>query len=120
MRLVLGCLLLATSIMAQADDVVNVTVHVKDSGFVITLPANPTTGFQWSVIEYNKELLTLSSSTFEKPKSNLIGASGQMRYVFQLQKGQHYPETTELQFKYARSWEPKTATFKTIKVNFVE
>lgn len=119
MRVLLSCLLLGISIMAYADDE-TITVNVKTPEFVINLPANPTTGFQWSVVKYDHGLLTLSSSAYEKPKTNLIGAGGQMHYVFQLNKGKAVPENTVLKFKYGRSWEPKTATLKTIKVNFVK
>ena len=119
MRALLSCLLLGISIMAYADDE-TMTVNAKASELIINLPANPTTGFQWSIVKYDHALLTLSSSTYEKPKTNLVGAGGQMHYVFQLNKGSVAPKSTELKFKYGRSWEPKTATLKTIKVNFVK
>lgn len=120
MRVLLGCLLLGISLMVDAEVPVQMTVNATDHEFVIILPANPTTGFQWSIVNYDKDLLILSSSSFEQPKTHLIGAGGQMRYVFQLKKGKHYVGSTKLQFKYARTWEPETATVKTIKVNFVK
>ncbi len=119
MRVVLSCLLLGISIMAYADDE-TMNVNVTAPELVINLPANPTTGFQWSLVKYDHDLLTLSSSNYEKPKTNLVGAGGQMHYVFQIKKGKVAPASTELKFKYARSWEPKTATLKTIKVKFIK
>ncbi len=95
-------------------------VDVNDPSFVVTLPANPTTGFQWSIVRFDKNLLTLRSSNYERPKTNLIGAGGQMHFTFTRQKGKSYPESTVIVLKYARSWEPDTATLKSIQVNFVK
>lgn len=95
-------------------------VNVNNPNFVVTLPSNPTTGFQWQVVNFDKNLLILSNSTYENPKTKLIGAGGQMHFTFALQKGKSYPESTVIVLKYARPWEPETATVKKIKVNFVK
>ncbi|KTD67360.1 MULTISPECIES: protease inhibitor I42 family protein [Legionella] len=120
MKTILGLLLLSCSMMASANDNSTMDVSVNNPNFVVTLPANPTTGFQWKVVRYDKNLLILSNSAYEGTKTNLIGAGGQMHFTFELKKGKSYPESTVLVFKYARSWEPKTATIKKIKVNFVK
>jgi inhibitor of cysteine peptidase len=120
MKTLLASLLLLCSIMAHADDKLSLDVNVKDPSFVLILPANPTTGYQWTVVRYDKNLLTLSASTYEKPKKNLMGAGGEMHFTFSLQKGKNFPANTEIQLKYARSWEPKSATLKTVKVNFLK
>ncbi len=106
--------------MTYANDKLTLDVNVSSPNFEVTLPANPTTGFQWSVVHYNKKLLTLSNSYYEQPKTKLIGASGQMHFIFTLQKGKNYPASTDILFKYARSWEPSSATTRNIKVNFVK
>ncbi|KTC79271.1 protease inhibitor I42 family protein [Legionella cherrii] len=120
MKTVLGLLLLSCSMMSYANDTSTMKVNANNSNFVVTLPANPTTGFQWKVVSFDKNLLILSNSTYEKPKTNLIGAGGQMHFTFELQKGKSYPASTMIVLKYARSWEPDTATVKKIKVNFVK
>ncbi|WP_115705226.1 protease inhibitor I42 family protein [Legionella sainthelensi] len=120
MKRVLGCLFLSISTMTYANDNLTLDVNMSSPSFEVTLPANPTTGFQWSVVHYNKKLFTLSNSSYEQPKTKLMGAGGQMHFIFTLQKGINYPESTEIQVKYARSWEPSSATMKTIKVNFVK
>ncbi len=106
--------------MTYANDNLTLDVNVSSPNFEVTLPANPTTGFQWSVVHYNTKLLTLSNSSYERPKTKLIGASGQMHFIFTLQKGKNYPASTDILFKYERSWEPSSATMRNIKVNFVK
>jgi inhibitor of cysteine peptidase len=120
MKGLFASLLLSFSISAHAEDLLSLDVHVNDPTFVISLPANPTTGFQWSVEQYDKNILTLSSNVYEKPKTNLVGAGGQAHFTFSLKKGKQFPEHTQLQFKYARSWEPKTGTVKKVQVNFLK
>lgn len=119
MKILFSSLLLSFSMMAQANDTVSLDVNIKDPSFSLSLPANPTTGFQWTVEQYDKNLLTLSASVYEKPTTNLVGAGGVMHFTFAVQKGKTLPEHTQIQLKYARSWEPKSATMKTVQVNFV-
>ncbi len=120
MKIFLGCILLGLSMIANAEDTLSMTVNPDEGRFVVKLAANPTTGFQWSVVKYDKNLLTLSSSEYQKPQTHLIGAGGQMVFTFTLNKGKSYPDKTNLVFKYARSWEPNTATIKNVTVNFVK
>lgn len=121
MNMVLGgVLLFGFSMMTYANDNLTLNVNVNQSSFEVTLPANPTTGFQWSVVHFDENLLTLASSNYERPNTKLIGAGGQMHFIFKLEKGKNYPERTELVFKYARSWEPESATKKNVIVNFIK
>lgn len=120
MKRVLSCLFFGISTMSYANDNPTLNVNVSSPSFEVTLPANPTTGFQWSVVQYNKKLLTLSNSSYEQPKTKLMGAGGQMHFIFTLQKGVNFPQSTEIQLKYARSCEPSSATLRNIKVNFVK
>lgn len=76
MKRVLGCLFFGISTMSYANDNPTLNVNVSSPSFEVTLPANPTTGFQWSVVQYNKKLLTLSNSSYEQPKTKLMGAGG--------------------------------------------
>ncbi|MFT4059949.1 MAG: protease inhibitor I42 family protein [Legionella sp.] len=120
MKVAFSSLLLICSMSVHADEGLSLDVNVNDPGFVLSVPANPSTGFQWTVVQYDKNLLTLGMRTYEKPKTNLIGAGGQVHFTFNLQKGKNFPPSTEVQLKYARSWEPKTAVIKTVKINFIK
>ncbi|MCL9685820.1 protease inhibitor I42 family protein [Legionella maioricensis] len=124
MNILLGCVLLGLSIIANAGsaagDDLTINADSSQSSFVVQLAANPTTGFQWKVVRFDKNLLSLISSHYQKNQTNLIGAGGQMQFTFILNKGKSYPAKTNMVFKYARSWEPDTSTLKKVTVNFVK
>lgn len=119
MNIFFGALLFCFSILAHAGDSLAITVGANQNSFVVKLPANPTTGFQWKVVQFDKNLLTLSNSQYQKAQTNLIGAGGQMAFTFTLNNKKNLPEKTKMTFKYSRSWEPGTATVKKVVVNFV-
>lgn len=120
MKLLLSYLLLAMSLIACANNDQSLNVSIKKSSFVVSLPANPTTGYQWSVVEFDKNLLTLSSSHFENTKTDRIGAGGQMHFIFLLKPSKNYPNNTEIKLNYARPWEKNSGTAKSVTVNFVK
>ncbi|WP_347251285.1 protease inhibitor I42 family protein [Legionella sp.] len=117
--ILVGLLVLCGSLVnAAASDPMTINVNPKQSKFQITLPSNPTTGYQWTVTQYDKFFLQLISSQYIAPQSNLIGAGGQMSFTFELVEGKSYPATTAINLKYARPWEPENGTAKTVTVNF--
>lgn len=110
-------LLLAFASFTQAADTMSLNVDTSNSQFEVTLPANPTTGYQWTVEQYDKSILKLLSSKYVAPQTKLIGAGGQMLFTFQL-LGKIYPQSSTLVFKYARPWEANTGTVKKVTINF--
>lgn len=86
--------------------------------FQVKLAANPTTGYQWSLKHYDKKRFKIVSSEYIAPKTQLIGAGGQMVYTFKLQEGKSYPAKTKMLFTYGRSWEPKTSENTRVVINF--
>ncbi len=68
--------------------------------FTISLPANPTTGYNWNA-DYDYVLLSLESSDFERGSSKAFGAGGTSVFVFKPLK----PGKTTIYFVYKRSWE---------------
>lgn len=111
-------ILLGLSITTNAADALSINVNSKASQFVVSLAANPTTGYQWSLVSYDKSFLNLASSVYQRPQTKAIGAGGQMLFTFTLNKGAHYPEKTKMLFKYARSWEANSGTIKEVTINF--
>lgn len=119
MKFLTGFTMMMLAVFAHADDVMSLDIAKGQKSFVVNLPANPTTGFQWSVVQYDKDLLTLGSSVYHGPNTKLIGAGGRMLFTFTLNKGITLPKTTELTFKYARPWEKKGEfTMQKVTVNF--
>ncbi len=101
---------------ADIVDVIKVTP--KQLEFKVTLPANITTGFQWTVVSYDKTKLNLVKSEYVAPMTNIIGARGASVFTFSPEKKIAYPNSTVIMFKYARSWEPTSAITRNIIVQF--
>ncbi len=118
MKKILTGLLFLWALGVQASDTLTISVNKKTPQFMVTLPSNPTTGFQWTVTSYDKKILQLKSSHFVAPQTKLIGAGGQMTFTFAPIKGKSYPDTTKMTFSYARSWEANSGTLKQVVVNF--
>ena len=122
MKCILASILLVFSVggNASTSDSESINTSATKNSFIVTLAANPTTGFQWKLVTYNKNLFNLDNSVYKKPNTNLIGAGGQMIFNFSLKNGKIYPASTQMVFKYSRSWEPASAIVKNITVNFLK
>jgi len=118
MRKILACFLFLNSLMVFSADTIKMNVDANSQQFKITLPANPTTGFQWTVKEYDKAILKLAGNQYLAPQPKLMGAGGEMCFIFSRVKGATYPKTTTLLFRYSRSWEHKGGIVKKVVVNF--
>lgn len=104
---------------ANAITTTTISVDPHQGSFKVSLPANPTTGFQWTLKEYDTSLLKLTSSQYIAPESKLIGAGGEMVFVFDLlPTGNVLPSSTTLLFQYARPWETANGTIQQITINF--
>ncbi len=70
--------------------------------FTISLPANPTTGYEWQV-DYDYVLLKQESDQFEEatPVAKRVGAGGTSAFIFLPMK----PGKSTIYFVYKRSWE---------------
>lgn len=98
------------------------TIHVSraDSSFVVKLPSNPTTGYQWTLTRFDKALLNLTSQQYVAPKTRMMGAGGNALFTFQMRQGKSYPKSTTMLFSYARSWEHSSAAVTKVTVQFDE
>jgi len=121
MKTLIGCWLILCSVLANASDTaMTINVDLATSQFTVKLPGNPTTGFQWTVKEYDKTILNLTDSQYLPPQTKLVGAGGNMIFTFELVKGKKYPQSTQMVFNYSRSWEPESETLKQVTVNFTD
>ncbi|MBA2709844.1 MAG: protease inhibitor I42 family protein [Tatlockia sp.] len=119
MKMFLSGFFLLFTFGANAADSVTMNINPAQKQFLITLPANPTTGYQWSLVNYDQTLLKLKESRFLASKSQLIGAGGKMRFKFEIIKNDNLPSKTQLLFKYQRPWESKGGIGKKVNINFV-
>jgi inhibitor of cysteine peptidase len=68
---------------------------------MVTLPGNPTTGFQWEVVAVDQAILLSQGDAIFVPESNLTGAGGKCIFRFQpIEVG-----STWLKMAYRRLWE---------------
>ena len=67
----------------------------------VSLPANPTTGYIWSVISVDQTLLTQIGEAEFTPDSGLVGAGGTLTLRFAASAA----GDTELELGYLRPWE---------------
>ena len=119
MRAAIGLLLLCASCLSAANTL-TMNVDPTNPQFVVELPSNPTTGYQWTVTTYDKTLLQMTSSHYVAPQTKLIGAGGKMIFTFAPVKGKAYPQSTQMLFTYVRPWEPKSGTLKKVIINFTK
>lgn len=112
------CLLLLMMTNLYADDPVTIHVGPGEKTFEVSLPSNPTTGYQWTVKNYDTKFLKLLSSIYTPSNSKLIGSGGTMVFSFERLNIGSVPETTLLEFRYARPWEKGSGTSKTVTVTF--
>lgn len=68
---------------------------------VIRLESNPSTGYDWQVVKYSKELLSLEEDEYIPPENARIGQGGTKHFAFKALK----PGSTVLELAYYRPWE---------------
>lgn len=91
-------------------------ISMKQDDFTVHLPANPTTGFQWYLLDYDSKLFEVINRQYISSKVGVMGAGGYMLYTFKIKKQEKYPRKSVLEFKHARSWEPNTASIHKVTV----
>jgi predicted secreted protein len=92
-----------------------ISAKVNDP-FTISLPANPTTGYEWNA-NYDYVLLKEESAQFERAPAETVrvGAGGTFVFVFTPIK----PGKTTIRFVYKRSWENIVADTRAFRVEIV-
>ena len=70
--------------------------------FTIRLAANPTTGYQWSLVSYDQKVIKPISHAYTPTVMASIGAGGTDSWLFQIVDRQ--AQTTDINFQYARPW----------------
>lgn len=85
-----------------------------DSEFVIELPSNRTTGYQWQLTKpVDQDVVKLVTSSYEPSKSGRLGAGGTERWTFRaVGKGK-----TAIALEYRRPWEKTRPALQTRTVS---
>ena len=80
--------------------------------FTISMPANPTTGYNWTA-DYDYVLLNQGKAVYEMSSSGALGSGGTSVFVFTPMK----PGKTTIYFVYKRSWENIVADTRSFLVD---
>jgi len=80
--------------------------------FTISIPANPTTGYNWTA-DYDYVLLAQGNAVYETSPSGALGSGGTYVFVFTPMK----PGKTTIYFVYKRSWENIVADTRSFLVD---
>ena len=81
----------------------------------LSFESNPTTGFQWEVVELNPDVLRPLGEEFFTPTSDLLGAPGRQVFRFEAVA----PGETPLKLIYHRAFEADVPPEQTYQVNIV-
>lgn len=85
----------------RADDDGGEVELVEGQTFVVSLEANPTTGYTWEAVEYDQQILRQLGEPRFTPESSAVGAPGKQRLRFEaVGTGR-----TMLRLAYHRPWE---------------
>lgn len=97
--------------LTEADNGRSIELSVGDK-LEVTLPGNPTTGFQWEVSDVDSIILTPIGEPEFKPSSNAVGSGGNITLRFEaVGAGQ-----TKLKLIHHRKFEDNVAPIQTFEV----
>ncbi len=94
----------------------NVLENQKE--LTIQIPGNPTTGYVWSVKQYDKNMFQLTGSGYLRPDSKLIGAGGVYQFIFKILCP--LKKQLTITFELKRPWEKEAVQIKTFLVSPVK
>lgn len=86
--------------LTAAENGSSVAIENGDT-LAVMLPANPTTGYSWQVVDNDGAILAQTSDPVTLPHSTALGAGGVQLFTFQGVA----PGTMTLQMVYSRPWE---------------
>ncbi|MFA6170482.1 MAG: protease inhibitor I42 family protein [Candidatus Margulisiibacteriota bacterium] len=111
--LIAGCLSLpgGTERLSEKDNGGDLHLTVGDT-LIITLNANPTTGYNWEIESLNPLLLEQRGQAQFHAQSQAIGAPGKMTFTFKAIA----PGTCALGLVYRRPWEKNVSPIGIFKV----
>ena len=92
-------------IYSDQDDGTSVSLTPGDV-FQVSLTENPTTGYRWRLIDWDRSILDVTRDEFQTPGTSSYGAGGEHLWEFIARA----PGQGFLQWAYLRRWEPATPT----------
>lgn len=79
------------------------------------LPCNPTTGYRWQVLQYDKKFLEYVKTDYQAKNPQLMGAGGIEKFYFKKKSTKAFD--TKISLQYIRSWEKKPVQKQIVKIS---
>lgn len=111
-------LLIMLSSVGFSKATMNITADATATSFVVRLSANPTTGYQWSVIDYDRAHFDLIKSEYVGASNPRIGQGGEMVFYFKYKVDVTLPSSTSILFSYSRFFEPGSGYKQRVNIVF--
>lgn len=118
MKTIFGAVLLIFSTIVFSAENMTINVDKNSKVFMVSLSANPSTGFEWTVYDYDKNILKLKDMSFKASQTSRVGAPGIMNFTFEIINTNNLPKHSEIFFNYSRAWEKNTSELQKVTINF--
>ena len=91
-----------------SDSNLSILATVNQPVFTIKLKSNPTTGYSWSLKNYDAKVIQSIKHVYQAPNHGLIGQSGFELWTFRVKPAgfNQAEKTTTISMIYARPWQP--------------
>jgi len=96
----------------------HISLDANCSHFEVKLPANPSTGFRWTLESYDTEHFVYLETNDVPAATTRMGAPGTRIFYFKQKDKTMCPESTALRFSYGRAWEVDSSSSTDVTVKF--
>lgn len=94
-----------------------VAISPEQNILTINIQANPSTGYNWYLSQFNNQFFTLSSYQFTPGKTKMPGSPGTATFNFTINPSFHTgPYLSEIDFTYLRPWDMSSAVHQALWV----
>jgi predicted secreted protein len=114
----ISCGFMASTAMANPLQTIEQSKQCSSISF--QLPANPTTGYSWQVVDYNQTRFQKEKATFVAPKTKRIGAGGMMTFNFKKIEKDDSGKDAVFLLAYGQAWNKQSYNNTVVIVNFVD
>jgi inhibitor of cysteine peptidase len=85
---------------------------------VLSIPANPSTGYIWKLKKYDEFHFNLVGQGFLKPGKGLVGQGGQAQFIFKIIKP--FNDVQRVKFELVAPWDKEPVQTKTFLISVME
>jgi inhibitor of cysteine peptidase len=102
LNIFIACLFFLFACQSSAD--MRVEIKSETKIFSFSLDANPTTGFQWVLKDFDRNKIKFIKKLYQAQNTKLIGSGGKDTFIFKVLNPKSHLDT-RVRLSYERSWE---------------